>query len=102
VILFGAWFGSITRQSIRRGHFLQCEGAGQADPRLHRPLEYRSRPLVWTTTAEEILAKVRLVQTSVKKLVDNNGKLRHQYHEVLVRWSTRRITGMRASWACQD
>lgn len=31
-------------------------------------------PFAWTATAEEILAKVRLVQTSIKKLVDNNGK----------------------------
>ena len=31
-------------------------------------------PFTWTATAEEILAKVRLVQTSIKKLVDNNAK----------------------------
>jgi len=31
-------------------------------------------PFVWTATAEEILAKVRLVQASIKKLVDNNAK----------------------------
>jgi hypothetical protein len=31
-------------------------------------------PFVWTATAEEILAKVRLVQTNIKKLVDNNSK----------------------------
>lgn len=31
-------------------------------------------PFAWTATADEILAKVRLVQASVKKLVDNNGK----------------------------
>jgi hypothetical protein len=30
--------------------------------------------LVWTATAGEILAKVRLVQANIKKLVDNNGK----------------------------
>jgi hypothetical protein len=28
----------------------------------------------WTATAAEILTKVRLVQTSVKKLVNNNSK----------------------------
>jgi hypothetical protein len=28
----------------------------------------------WTATADEILAKVRLVQTNIKKLVDNNAK----------------------------
>ncbi len=31
-------------------------------------------PLTWTATADEILAKVRLVQTSVKKLVNHNSK----------------------------
>ncbi|MGF7238990.1 MAG: IS630 family transposase, partial [Frankia sp.] len=29
-------------------------------------------PFTWTATADEILAKVQLVQTSIKKLVDNN------------------------------
>jgi hypothetical protein len=29
---------------------------------------------VWAATADEILAKVRIVQTSIKKLVDNNAK----------------------------
>jgi hypothetical protein len=33
-----------------------------------------AKPFVWTATAEEILAKVRLVQTNIKKLVDNNSK----------------------------
>jgi hypothetical protein len=32
------------------------------------------KPFVWTATAEEILAKVRIVQTNMKKLVDNNAK----------------------------
>jgi hypothetical protein len=28
----------------------------------------------WTATADEILAKVKIVQANVKKLVDNNSK----------------------------
>jgi hypothetical protein len=28
----------------------------------------------WTATAEEILAKVALTQTNIRKLVDNNAK----------------------------
>jgi len=28
----------------------------------------------WTATADEILAKVKIVQANVKKLVDNNAK----------------------------
>lgn len=31
-------------------------------------------PFTWTATAGEILAKVRLVQTNIKQLVDNNAK----------------------------
>jgi hypothetical protein len=31
-------------------------------------------PFVWTATADEILAKVRLVQSNIKKLVENNAK----------------------------
>jgi hypothetical protein len=33
-----------------------------------------AEPFVWTATADEILAKVRLVQTNVKKVVQNNSK----------------------------
>jgi hypothetical protein len=33
-----------------------------------------AEPFVWTATAEDILAKVRLVQTNVRKLVQNNSK----------------------------
>jgi len=29
---------------------------------------------MWTATADEILAKVQLVQTSIRKLVDNNAQ----------------------------
>ncbi|MFI5781177.1 hypothetical protein [Nocardia sp. NPDC051570] len=31
-------------------------------------------PLTWTATTNEILAKVRLTQANIRKLVDNNGK----------------------------
>jgi hypothetical protein len=30
----------------------------------------------WTATADEILAKVRLVEANIKKLVDNNAKVK--------------------------
>jgi transposase len=68
------WFGIITRQSIRRGTFTSVKvlitqirdyiAAWNTDP----------RPFAWTATADEILAKVRIVQTNIKKLVDNNSK----------------------------
>jgi hypothetical protein len=31
-------------------------------------------PFVWTASADEILAKVRVVQTNIRKLVENNTK----------------------------
>lgn len=47
----------------------------EADSTLHdRYLEEDAKPFTWTATADEILAKVRLVQTSMKKLVNNNSK----------------------------
>ncbi|MYR91001.1 IS630 family transposase, partial [Streptomyces sp. SID685] len=33
-----------------------------------------AKPFTWTATADEVLVKVRLVQTSMKKLVNNNAK----------------------------
>jgi hypothetical protein len=68
------WFGIITRQSIRRGTFTSVKvlitqirdyiATWNTDP----------RPFAWTATADEILAKVRIVQTNLKKRVDNNSK----------------------------
>ncbi|MGP4043917.1 hypothetical protein [Streptomyces sp. 2A115] len=34
----------------------------------------RAKPFTWTAAADEILAKVRLVQIRVKKLVNNNSR----------------------------
>ena len=68
------WFGIITRQSIRRGTFTSVKVL------IAQIRDYIARwnttatPFEWTATAEEILAKVRLVQTNIKKLVDNNAK----------------------------
>ena len=66
--------GIITKQAIRRGAFTSV------NPLIHRIRDYIERwntdaaPFTWTATADEILAKVRWVQTSVKQLVDNNAK----------------------------
>ena len=32
-----------------------------------------AKPFVWTADVDEILAKVRLAETNIKKLVDNNA-----------------------------
>jgi hypothetical protein len=68
------WFGILTRQSIRRGTF------SSVNMLITRIRDYiatwnaDAKPFTWSATADEILAKVRLVQTSVKKLVNNNSK----------------------------
>jgi transposase len=68
------WFGIITKQAIRRGTFTSVNAL------IHRIRDYTehwnadAQPFTWTATADEILAKVRWVQTSIKQLVDNNAK----------------------------
>ena len=68
------WFGIITRQSIRRGTFVSVTAL------ITRIRDYTdnwnadAKPFTWTATAGEILAKVRIVQTNIKKLVRNNTK----------------------------
>jgi transposase len=68
------WFGIITRQSIRRGTFSSVKVLIK---QIRDYITYRNTsatPFTWTATAEEILAKVRLVEANIKKLVDNNAK----------------------------
>ena len=64
------WFGIITKQAIRRGTFTSVNALIN---RIRNYVEHwntDAQPFVWTATADEILAKVRWVQTNVKKLVD--------------------------------
>jgi transposase len=68
------WFGILTRQSIRRGTFASVAVLTRQIRDYIDTWNTNPRPFVWTATAGEVLAKVRLVHTSVKKLVDNNGK----------------------------
>ena len=68
------WFGIITKQAIRRGTFTSVNAL------ILRIRDYithwntSAKPFTWTATADEILAKVRWVQTNVKQLVANNTK----------------------------
>lgn len=68
------WVGIITRQAIRRGTFTSVMAliARTRDYVEHWNVD--AEPFTWTATADEILAKVRWVQTSVKQLADNNSK----------------------------
>jgi transposase len=68
------WFGIITRQSIRRGTFNSVKSLIKQIRDYITHWNTRAKPFTWTATAGEILAKVRLVEANIKKLVDNNAK----------------------------
>jgi transposase len=68
------WFGIATRQSIRRGTFTSVKVLIKRIRDYITHWNSDAKPFAWTATADEILAKVRLVQTNIKKLVDNNAK----------------------------
>lgn len=68
------WFGIITRQSIRRGTFSSVTVLIRQIRDYIDSWNTHAEPFTWTATAGEILAKVRLVQSNVKKLVANNSK----------------------------
>lgn len=68
------WFSIITRQAIRRGTFSSVKVLIRQIRDYIQHWNSDPKPFTWTATADEILAKVRLVQTNIKKLVDNNGK----------------------------
>lgn len=68
------WFGILTRQSLRRGTFPSVTALiGHIRDYIDH-WNTNAKPFIWTATAGEILAKVRLAQTNIKKLVDNNAK----------------------------
>lgn len=66
------WFGIITRQSIRRGTFSSVHVLIKQIRDYIDSWNANAKPFTWTATADEILAKVRLVHTKVRKLVNNN------------------------------
>jgi transposase len=68
------WFGILTRQSIRRGTFASVNVLIKQIRDYIDTWNSEAKPFTWTATAEEVLAKVRLVQTNVRKLVTNNSK----------------------------
>jgi hypothetical protein len=68
------WFGIITRQAIRRGTFTSVKVLIKQIRDYIEHWNTDARPFVWTATTEEILAKVALTQTNIRRLVDNNAK----------------------------
>ena len=68
------WFGIITRQAIRRGTFGSLRALIKAIDDYITRWNADSKPFTWTAKPEEIIAKVRWVESEVKKLLDNNRK----------------------------
>jgi transposase len=68
------WFGIITRQSIRRGTFTSVRALIKQIKDYIDMWNLNPRPFSWTATTDEILAKVKIVEANVRKLVDNNSK----------------------------
>jgi transposase len=68
------WFGIITRQSIRRGTFTSVKVLIKQIRDYITHWNADPKPFAWTATADEILAKVSIIQTNIKKLTDNNAK----------------------------
>lgn len=68
------WFGIITKQAIRRGTFTSVNSLIERIRTYVKHWNTKAEPFAWTATADEILAKVRWVETNVKKLVANNSK----------------------------
>ncbi|SBW18124.1 hypothetical protein [Protofrankia symbiont of Coriaria ruscifolia] len=64
----------ITRQSIRRGAFTSVKVLVKRMRDYIAHWNANPEPFARTATTDEILAKVRIVQANIKKLVDNNGK----------------------------
>ncbi|MET8676054.1 hypothetical protein ABZW18_00215 [Streptomyces sp. NPDC004647] len=67
------WFGILTRQSIRRGTFSSVNVLIKQIRDYIDSWNENAKSFTWTATAGEVLAKVRLVQTNMKKLVRNNS-----------------------------
>ncbi|MGI8451325.1 MAG: IS630 family transposase [Streptosporangiaceae bacterium] len=67
------WFGNITRQAIRRGTFKSLRALVDTINNYIATWNADSKPFAWTTTADEIIAKVTILDRDYKKLVANNS-----------------------------
>lgn len=68
------WFGIITRQAIRRGSF---KSLAELVKRIDTYITHwndDAAPFEWTATADDIIAKVALLDLDYRKLVANNTK----------------------------
>jgi transposase len=68
------WFGVITRQAIRRGSFNSLAELIKTVSTYITHWNEDTAPFEWTATADEIIAKVALLDQDYRKLVANNLK----------------------------
>jgi hypothetical protein len=68
------WFGVITRQAIRRGTFTSVRTLIRQITDYINTWNADPKSFSWVATADEILAKVKVVEANVRKLIDNNAK----------------------------
>jgi transposase len=64
------WFGILTRQSIRRGTFSSVKQLTDSISRYVADWNVDCKPFKWTATAEQIIAKVRWVESEVRKMTN--------------------------------
>jgi hypothetical protein len=66
------WFGIITKQAISRGTFRSVRQLINTINTYITQWNHDSKPFTWTATANDIIAKVRLIHQDFKNLLDNN------------------------------
>jgi putative transposase len=59
------WFHIITQKAIRRGSFRSTKQLRDKIDQFVKDYNSKSRPFIWTATAESILAKVKRVFESI-------------------------------------
>jgi transposase len=68
------WFGIITQQAIRRGTFGSVKILIQTIERYITNWNTDCEPFTWTATEGEILAKVKFIESEVRRMLDCNAK----------------------------
>ena len=68
------WFGIITKQAIRCESFGSLKLLIQTIERYITSWNTDCEPFVWKATSGEILAKVRLIESEVRRMLDCNAK----------------------------
>ena len=66
------WFGIITRQAIRRGTFGSLRQLIDAIKNFIAHWNKDAKPFTWTAEPDEIVAKVRLIESGFRKMLANN------------------------------